>query len=197
MQAKAANSAIYLVGKRKDECGGSRYYEILEEIAKCEKDELLGANVPQPQFEEVAQQIEFVTGAINKGFTTACHDISEGGLLMAIFEMLLPHRKVGGDIGMQIDASTMLSTSLSALKSSERPDAILFSETGGFLLEVSAENEQRFLDLAKSCNIDAIRIGQTTDEATISIQNGDLTLFDESLAPLIDTWKSALEGAWK
>ena len=54
-QIKEPGSIIFMIGERKDECGGSAFYDILGE---------LGVNVPQPDFAEVKRQILFVTEAI-------------------------------------------------------------------------------------------------------------------------------------
>ncbi|MDD5470061.1 MAG: phosphoribosylformylglycinamidine synthase subunit PurL, partial [Candidatus Peribacteraceae bacterium] len=103
MQVKNSGSALYLIGERRDECGGSLYYQVLEELTQARRDALLGENVPEPNFREVSCQIRCVTQAIGQDLVAACHDISEGGLLMALFEMFAPQRKVGRNLGADID----------------------------------------------------------------------------------------------
>ncbi|MDD5623729.1 MAG: phosphoribosylformylglycinamidine synthase subunit PurL, partial [Candidatus Peribacteraceae bacterium] len=122
MQLKRPDSLLLFVGERADECGGSAYYEVLEELTSAPRDSLLGTNVPQPDFAAVQREITFVTHMIREGAILSCHDISDGGLLMALFEMTLPQRKMGRDIGCSVD--------LDSLKSPLRSDVLLFSQTG-------------------------------------------------------------------
>ena len=75
MKIKKADTALFLVGERKDELGGSAYYAINKEI---------GANVPIIDFEKERNMIYAVIDAINSNLLLACHDISDGGLATAI-----------------------------------------------------------------------------------------------------------------
>lgn len=188
MQMQHADSAIYIVGERKDECGGSLYYQILEELSQGKRDSLIGKNIPQPDFKEISNQIAFVTGAIGEGLVSACHDISEGGLIMAIFEMLTPQRKIGGNIGATIDLDT--------LNSSLRADQILFSETGGFLLEIPNGKEAEFTEYMQQKGIEAHRIGTSTSESDLIISLQGNTVLKEPLEALLSIWKDALTKQW-
>ena len=70
---KRDDSIVLMVGKRKNECGGSIYYALHNE---------LGSNVPQPDFTEIEAQIFAVTDAISASLVLSCHDISEGASLL-------------------------------------------------------------------------------------------------------------------
>ena len=188
MQVKRAESALYLIGKRRDECGGSLYYQVLEKLTEAKRDALLGMNVPQPKFQEVSRQIRCVAGAIGQGLVSACHDISGGGLLLALFEMLTPQRKIGGTIGATID--------LDAMGSTLRSDQLLFSETGGFLLEISNGRERGFEACARENEVSVFRIGETVQQPTLRIVRGGNNLLETRLSTRIDIWKSALEKHW-
>lgn len=107
---------------------------------------------------------------------------------MALFEMFAPQRKVGRNLGADID--------LDALGSTLRTDQLLFSETGGFLLEVPEEKEQTFLSCAAENNMTALRIGATTQEAMLRVMRGQQPLLELGLPALLDTWKTALENHW-
>ena len=72
------DSAILMIGERKNELGGSVYYSLYNE---------LGANVPKPNFEEVKNQIFALTDCIDDGLVSSCHDIADGGLASALAEM--------------------------------------------------------------------------------------------------------------
>ncbi|MBI4129433.1 phosphoribosylformylglycinamidine synthase subunit PurL, partial [Candidatus Peregrinibacteria bacterium] len=107
MQVKQSGSFLFLVGDRRNECGGSSYYHMLEEMGKLPRDSALGAFLPQPDFASVGRMMHVVTSAIDAALVRACHDISDGGLLLALFEMTLPQRKLGGKIGIEISLDAL------------------------------------------------------------------------------------------
>lgn len=185
MQLKTSGSVLYFLGQRKDECGGSAYYQILESLMKTECNTLLGANVPTPVSTDVLKEIAVVTAAIDERLILASHDISEGGLLLALYEMTVPQRKKGGAVGVSVD--------LSSLSPSLRNDVILFSETGGFILEVDAANASALETMAKKYLCELQRIGVTTSEASLSVRRGGATLVDLSLSDTHDLWSTSLE----
>ena len=187
MQLKKPSSQIFLIGDRKDECGGSLYYQVLEELSGSNQNAILGANVPKPDFAVVSDQIAAMTEIVASGICLASHDISEGGLLMALFEMTLPQRKSGGSIGLKIDIST--------LESDVRTDTILFSETGGFLLELSADHSDTMKEIASKHGISCICIGNTTSELSITITNGDTPIINVELANTHNIWANSLKDA--
>lgn len=189
MQLKEAGSLLILIGDRKDECGGSFYYRILEELSGADRDALLGKNVPQPTAEEVSSQIAVVTSAIEDGLILSSHDISDGGLPMTLFEMMLPQRKKGGSIGIDVD--------LSVLQSTLRNDVLLFSQTGGFVLEVADQHLDALQKLANEAKIDLYTIGKTTTDPVLTVQNGSDNLISQELPILLKIWSESLDIAWK
>ncbi|MBU0766598.1 phosphoribosylformylglycinamidine synthase subunit PurL [Patescibacteria group bacterium] len=189
MQLKKSGSKLLLIGERKDECGGSGYYEILENMSGAPRDALLGKNVPVPDLKEVSSQIALVTRLIEDGLLNSCHDISNGGLIMTLFEMTLPQRKIGGDIGLSID--------LKNLQSSLRPDALLFSETGGFVIEVNPENEEAVEKIAGHLDVKLISLGNTNNSPTLNISRNGESLLSEDLKTLRKAWSFGLEEAIK
>ncbi|MDA1208812.1 MAG: phosphoribosylformylglycinamidine synthase subunit PurL [bacterium] len=187
MQVKKSKSQIYHIGERKDECGGSLYYHILEELCIANRNTLLGANVPKPDFSQVSNEIRTMTEAIGSGICLASHDISEGGLYMALFEMTLPQRKVGGDIGLNIDIST--------LKNDLRTDIALFSETGGFIVEISADHCKALEEIASKHNVSCVFIGNTTSESYLSIKDGNNIVLELDLKNSHANWRNGLKKA--
>lgn len=187
MQLKEAGSIIYLLGDRKDECGGSAYYGTLEHLTGVRRNSLLGANVPSPNFAEVLQEIGVMTELVSRGLVLASHDISEGGVLLAAFEMTLPQRKLGGGIGLALD----LANASPAL----RNDTLLFSETGGFLLEVRANDTATIEEIASSHGLHLLPIGKTVSNPSFTIDRGGTTLLKAELKDLRTIWESSLERA--
>lgn len=143
---KQSGSAILLLGERKDELGGSVYYDLHGE---------LGAQVPRPDLVELQAQLHTVIDLVHDGLVLACHDISDGGLAVALAEMCFEN-----ELGAEVSVDSGLP-----------PSRILFSETGGFLLEVAPENLEAILSLLNQRNLFCQTIGKTTSTPHLVIQN--------------------------
>jgi len=157
---KYPDSLVLLVGERKDECGGSVYYDLFNE---------LGANLPQPDLLSIAKQIRAVTAAIQQDLIWAAHDISEGGIAVALAEMSFKNQ-----VGCQVDIPGDL-----------RLDKKLFGETGGFILEVAKMHLPELKKLFSHYHIPFIVIGQTSKEPRLQ------------LSSVIDLSVSAAKTAWE
>ncbi len=188
MQLQQPDSVLLLIGERRDECGGSLYYEVLENLTKSPRDALLGANVPKPDFSATARVIELITKLIQSDCVRSCHDISDGGLLLALLEMTVPQRKCGGSIGIRID--------LSALESSLRRDSLLFSQTGGFLVEAGIDQAAHIASMCASACIPAAAVGHTSADPLFSLNFGKEQLIATELSTLHTIWGTSLQKAW-
>ncbi len=187
MQLKNTGSQLLLLGKRKDECGGSAYYDVLEKLTQGAPDSLLGKNVPTPDFAMLSSQLKFMRDAIGSSLLLAAHDISEGGLLLALYEMTLPQRKCGGKIGLQIDIASIMD--------SLRIDTALFSETGGFVLEVASDKAAEVMKLAQGHGCTLLELGKTVAEPSLKIVSGASQILDLSFAKMRAVWENALSKA--
>jgi phosphoribosylformylglycinamidine synthase len=155
-------SSLILVGERKDECGGSVYYSLFNE---------LGANVPQPDLDKIASQIHGVIDAIQLGLVLSAHDISEGGVAVALAEMSFKN-----EIGFNIQIPGDLAD-----------DKKLFSETGGFILEVANENVAKIQALFKT---PVYVIGNTVMGSRMQMQN----CIDLPVGQAKKVWEEGLRG---
>ncbi len=108
---------ILLVGPREDELGGSLFYRTCLDHT--------GGRVPDFRGELEAAMARFVLDAISRSLVESAHDISEGGLSIAAAEMSL---------------ATASSTRLGISLSSGSDPVYLFSETPGYLLELTQKN---------------------------------------------------------
>ena len=130
------NSVVLMIGERKNELGGSVYYSLYDEM---------GANIPKPNLEEVKNQIFALTDCIDGGLVLSCHDISDGGVASALAEMTF-----GNDIGCDINIDSNLLN-----------EKLLWSETGGFILEISLENVDGIKTIFSHVELDIYEIGKT------------------------------------
>ncbi len=188
MQCKRSDSLLIYLGAPKDECGGSTYYEILEQLSASPRDALLGVRVPSPDFGTVGRMMSTVIALIDRGLILSSHDVSEGGLLLALFEMTVAQRGIDHQIGMEIDLSNFASDLSS--------DKLLFTQTPGFLLESSRDHVDTILATAKEHNVSACVLGFTKPENEILIRRETKTIFHESLPSLQKIWREGLSQAW-
>ena len=179
MQLKQPGDALYMVGPRKDELGGSALYEALELG--------LGANVPQVDWELERKMIYAVTDAIDRGLVRACTDISDGGLTVAVAEMCMGGF-AGGQLGVRIDVTDQMN--------GLRPDKALFSESGGFVLEAVEGKEQELEALFGGYGLELANIGTVSDTPALRIDAGPQSL-SCPLEELKAAWTGGLQRVLK
>jgi phosphoribosylformylglycinamidine synthase II len=155
---KAPGQSIYLLGTTADEFGGSAWTQVAHDH--------LGGLPPRVDLERERQLGEILVGASREGLIEAAHDLSEGGLAVALAEASL-RNGVGARIWLDdvcerdgVDAFTLL-----------------FSEsTGRAVVAVRPAEEARFTDLCEAAGLAHARIGVVDDEArTLDVQ-GQFTL---------------------
>lgn len=140
MSFQQPNSVVLMIGERKDELGGSVYYSLYNE---------LGAQLPKPSLDEVKKQIFAITDCIDQNLLLSCHDIADGGIASALAEMTF-----GNSIGCKVHIESDLSLT-----------KILFSETSGFVAEVSRENIEKVQSVFLDYSVIASDIGTTGGES--------------------------------
>jgi phosphoribosylformylglycinamidine synthase len=176
MQLKSVGDGLYMIGPRQDELGGSAYYRALGLG--------LGANVPKPDFELHRSMIYGVTDAIGEGHIAACTDISDGGLLVALSEMML---------GSYAQGSLGVSLEVDGAEVDLRADKWLFSETGGFVMEIKAGHEEAVSDIMARYGLQMTHLGQVVDEPRLTAAVGDLGM-QVSIEDIRVAWADTLAG---
>ncbi|MEC7935338.1 MAG: phosphoribosylformylglycinamidine synthase subunit PurL [Candidatus Neomarinimicrobiota bacterium] len=163
MVLKDNDSMLFMIGERKNELGGSAYYNLYDE---------LGSNVPRPDLDEVRNQIYAITDCIDFKLIKSCHDISDGGVVCSIIEMAISN-SIGCDLTFN-DKLPLYQT--------------LFSETGGFVIEVDKNNINDIGSIFEKYKINVIPIGKTTNTPTIMINQ----TIELSIDHLKITWENGL-----
>ena len=177
LQLKEAGNRLYLLGERKNELGGSAFYHHLG---------LVGANAPKSDFEGAKLQIGAVVEAIDQGLLRSAHDISEGGLLMTLAEMVMPNERTGGgNFGIKVDFEKVGSRSL-------LPYQKAFSETGGFVVEIHPDDEQLFLRICGKFRLDPILLGEVTQDPTFEVSHGGEPFVVQFLDEVKKAWGDGL-----
>ena len=164
MSFRFPDSNLILIGKRKSEMGGSAYYHMKNKN---------NINLPKPDFKEVRDQIYALTDCINEQLVLSCHDISDGGLAVALSEMAFAN-----NIGCKVNIDENL-----------RSDEILFSETGGFIMEIDNAKLETALESFSKYNIDFFNIGKTGGNSLIinNLLNVDIEVAKKS-------WRNGLSN---
>ena len=171
---KEPGAAIYLLGETRREMGGSYYYRL---------QELVGNSVPG-MAEAGPATARALHGAIKAGYVRACHDCSEGGLAVALAEMVM-----AGRIGAQVGLSQVVV----ARQTQPEDDYLLFSESNGrYIVEVSAEHSDAFE--AALGDVPHARIGWTTSTPSLIVSSchGGPQLFELTIAELLRAWRGHL-----
>ncbi len=159
---KHPGSCVYFVGETKEELGGSEYFRLLG---------IHSGAVPSVDFKQAPEIMKRMHAAIQQGLICSCHDLSEGGLGLALSEMAL-----GGDIGAAIDVQNVMCTATRT-----RFDFILFSESNTrFIVEVKPDDARAFEDLLDGLPV--TMLGHTTERAMLKIQHGKKNLIDLPLS---------------
>jgi phosphoribosylformylglycinamidine synthase len=175
-QLKGEGNRLFLLGDRKDELGASEFYHLLGH---------LGKNVPQADFKQAKNEIYTVIDAIDQGLIESCHDISEGGLLVTLAEMTMPHPRFGGGrMGVKAD----LSETGKGLKTYQK----LFSETGGFVCEVTSNNVDKFKEICKNYSLSPIELGEVLSESDFVVTDDGKEVISQPLSVLQKAWLESL-----
>jgi phosphoribosylformylglycinamidine synthase len=172
MDAKSAGDHVYLLGQTRDELGGSEYYAMHGEI---------GRNVPRVDAATALLRYRTVNAAQADGLLASCHDLSDGGLAVALAETAF-----AGGLGLDVDLGRV------AVDRVMREDRLLYSETASRLLvTVKPGNRERFEALFAGQEF--ARIGRVTDDRTLKIVglSGHI-LVRSSIDDLKEAWQSPL-----
>jgi phosphoribosylformylglycinamidine synthase len=162
---KAPEEAIILIGETTGHLGASAY------LATIEGRE----DGPPPPVDLAAERRngDFVRGLIGGGAVTACHDLSDGGLFVALAEMAM-----AGGLGARIEPAAADDTPVHAW---------LFGEDQARYI-VTAPDAAPVLEAARAAGVPAAAIGRTGGNAltlaggaTISL--GELTQAHEGWLP--------------
>ncbi len=164
---KQPGDLIVLLGETKPELGGSEYLKYIT-----------GKTMGQlPGFSLIREKNlhSLCLDAINQRLLQSAHDLSEGGLGVALVECCLINK--AGGLGVAI-----------GLDSNLRPDICLFSESPSrILVSVKRDNLSALKKLATEYNVPLQSLGEVTPDK-VSIQG----LLELSLAELDRAWRESI-----
>ncbi|UYZ62664.1 phosphoribosylformylglycinamidine synthase subunit PurL [Hymenobacter weizhouensis] len=158
---KQADDVIYLLGETYDELGGSEFYQLFGE---------LGANVPQVRFEQAKELYRLVGEANDRNLIQSCHDLSDGGLAVALAEATF-----GYGFGAEVELPQELPVHVQ-----------LFSESHSrFVATVAPEDVVAF---EQHFGQRATRLGRVTADGQLHVRQTGKTIIAASTAALRHAW---------
>lgn len=154
---------VYLVGQTRDDYAGS-------ELQKMMTGDISGI-VKSFDLHHVHQYMQRLLKTMENGLVSSAHDLSEGGLGVALAETVFKT-----DLGLKIDLA-------------DQPAARLFSETPGrFIVTVAPEKATEF---EQALGKDAHLIGEVTNSHWLMVKLANDEL-NENVAKLQKTWEEAI-----
>ena len=171
MDLKEAGNILLLVGATRDELGGSHWAMIRG---------LDGGNVPRVDPETAPHIFRTLHAAISRGLIRSCHDLSEGGLAVALAEMA-----IAGGLGAFVTFRPGMRSLHPAVK--------LFSESPSrFILEVHPKHEGVVVSMLQG--LPYTPIGRVDEKPRLYIRASDdpAGSINAPLSALKDAWQSPL-----
>ena len=131
---------VLLLGETREELSGSTWADVIHDH--------LGGQPPAVDFASEQALAGVLRNAASRGLITSAHDLSDGGLAVALVESALSH-----DVGATVELDDVYGGD---------PLVALFSEsTARALVTVSAENHEAFVELAQDAGVELASIGRT------------------------------------
>jgi phosphoribosylformylglycinamidine synthase len=163
--------------------GASEFYDFLGQ---------LGANIPTVDFERAKREIWAVIDCIDSGLIAACHDISEGGLLVTLAEMTMPHRRIDGSgkLGVKVDISQTGPADVPVWVKA-------FGESGGFVCEVGQQKVAGFMGICANLGLKPIELGEVTESPEFTVSDSSSIIVNQPLSVLQDAWLNSLAAKLK
>ena len=159
---KQADDVVYLLGETYDELGGSEFYALHGQ---------LGANVPKVDFEKAKALYVLVGRANDQRLIQSCHDLSDGGLAVALAETTFGYG-YGATVELP-ETNLLLATKL-------------FSESHSrFLATVAPEDVVAFEQLLGDR---ATRLGIVTLDGQLTVRHAGQTVISANTATLRAAW---------
>ncbi|MDG6908387.1 MAG: hypothetical protein JRN20_21665, partial [Nitrososphaerota archaeon] len=164
---KKEGNSIYLVGETKPELGGSEYYRLRN---------IQGGEVPKLDTISAASIYRAINRLTDQSYVRACHDISQGGLAVALAEMCFA-RGLGAEIALEDSA---VQTNLVSE---------LFSESNSrFLLEVDHGDEDKFEKMLRGLPFTSV--GKVVKDRILVRSESGKKLVDLSTKNCYTAWRS-------
>ncbi|TMC24114.1 MAG: phosphoribosylformylglycinamidine synthase subunit PurL [Chloroflexi bacterium] len=207
MALKTQGNLLYQIGMTRNELAGSHYTEVVDQ--RSFEQLIPHTALPKVDISHAYATMKALGEAIRKGLVHACHDLSEGGLAVAVAEMslagLLGVTLNVRHIGRSKEIAPSLQAAQEQVEKFERPLAVhlrevhpdalnivrLFSESPSrFIVEIAPEQLGAFELHMRTHGIeDFTYIGTVNNSSRFIVQDGDEELINLSISELQEAWK--------
>ncbi|MGP0584331.1 phosphoribosylformylglycinamidine synthase subunit PurL [Paenibacillus timonensis] len=165
---KTAGDVVFLLGETKAELGGSELQAIVHGVVE--------GRPPQLDLDVEKKLLGAVLAAIQGGLVRSAHDLSEGGLAVALAESCM-----SGGIGAKVDVASEL-----------RSDFALFSESQSrILLSASPEKAETLEKLLAECGVPTARIG-VVEGSELSVSVNGTEVLSKPVEQLKRVWEDVI-----
>ncbi|MEQ1826769.1 MAG: phosphoribosylformylglycinamidine synthase subunit PurL, partial [Pirellula sp.] len=172
MDLKKAGNDIYLVGVTRNELAGSFAAMVLGKS---------GGDVPTVDAPLAMRTYEAIHQSIVNKQIVSCHDLSEGGLAVALAEM-----SFAGELGVSVDVGSMRSSSFI-----DREVALFAESNSRLLCEVPAGRAKEFERSMQG--LPCFRLGVVDASERVVVRCDEELLIDLSWRQLRDVWLAPLD----
>ncbi|HNU74845.1 MAG TPA: AIR synthase-related protein, partial [Deltaproteobacteria bacterium] len=172
MDLKHTGDILYLLGPTKKELGASEYFASFG---------VVGSSVPKVDASAAMTRYRNFHTAAVRSLIASAHDLSDGGLAVALAECAF-----AGDVGVEVNLGAV------DAEAEMNDTEILYSESQSrILISVSPENAREIESIFGS---DARRIGVAIPEQRLIIRSkNNEVIIDRDLASLKRSWKATLD----
>ena len=171
---KEGNDLI-VIGTTYDEMGGGEYYEYIHKLS--------GGRVPRVNLKKEKTLLRSMLRTLRSGRVESIHDVSKGGLAVAVAEMSVQGRK-----GVTVDLDEVPNKT-------SRMDNLLFSESRSrFVLETKPRNTSSIVHSFRRLGIPAAKVGSVTDNG-VEFLSKEQSIITIPLAEASRAWSETIPRA--
>ncbi|WP_339061021.1 phosphoribosylformylglycinamidine synthase subunit PurL [Tepidibacillus marianensis] len=165
---KQLGDRILLIGDTYDEMGGTEFQKLV--VGKLE------GRPPEIDIEQEKKVQQVVLQAIQQGIVHSAHDVSDGGLAVAIAESC-----ISGNLGAKI-----------TFQCSMKKENYLFSESQSrIFLSVSSNNVEKVRNIAQEIGVSCQEIGEV-QPAILDISYNGQSVISQKIKEVVKVWKEAI-----
>ncbi len=163
---KSSKSLLYMVGKIDSKNMQGSIYQSIYRNKK--------SDIPKPDLKKLPKIFSAIHKAIKSGQVLSVHDVSEGGIITAVFEMC-----VGGNVGAEL-----------SIPEKENAENFLFNETSGcFIVEV--KNRKTAKKLFKG--VSHVCIGNTSEKTQLEVFHKKKQILKQDILTLKNAWQKPMK----
>jgi phosphoribosylformylglycinamidine synthase subunit PurL len=159
---------IYLLGRTAEDLDGSAWAEVIHGH--------LGGRPPTVDLDHERRLADVMVTAARRGLLSSAHDVSDGGLALALVESALRR-----SVGCRIE-----------LLNGSDPFVVMFSEsTGRIVVSLPPGNAQGLDELCAEHRVPLLRLGATTEESALDVRGH----FSLPLETIRTAWRAPIRTA--